>query len=153
MLKDMQIMLQGRIDQEVGLEWGFARKPGHDFWTYCLDNHIGKNCKVSAAIYSTGPHMLRRCLKFYSYKTREQRRESLHPMHPFPNDIVIVEPRLIAPLDGRDFESDCGQWRGRKDDTAWQSEWNSSSCRKHLVDEKGSYAVTFYTQSWNESMK
>lgn len=162
LLKDMQILLQGRKDQDVGLEWGFARKPGHEFWTYCLDNRIGKDGSITAAIFSTGPSMLRRCLKLYSFKTLKQRREAkqLAHMQPFPppnhggggGDIMIVEPRLIAPLDGRDFASSCGQWRRGRNGTAWQSsEWQTSACRKQLVDEIGSYAVTFYSQSWNKS--
>ena len=186
-LKTMTILLQGRVDQDVGLEWGFARTPGHDFWTYCLNHRIGRNGHAAAAPFSTGPHMLRRCLKFYAYPNRMQRQSNasrLVHMQPYSSsltmkatgsgrtgsttttsgDIIIVEPRLIAPLDGRDFESNCGQWRHNaaaaddrrnSNDTSfsWQNgtrAWQSSACRKHLVDELGSYAVTFYSQSWME---
>jgi hypothetical protein len=153
----MQILLQGRVDQDVGLEWGFARNPEHGFWTFCLDNYVGP--VILSAFISTGPHMLKRCLKRYiSHNTPiEQRLEqgqqgtrTIPHMHAFHNDsIAIVEPRLIAPMGGRDFaSSNCALWRGRED-SAWQSsEWQTSSCRHELVDEKDAFAVTFNTQSW-----
>ena len=31
------VLLQGREDQVVGLEWGFAFTPQHPFWRFCLD--------------------------------------------------------------------------------------------------------------------
>jgi Glycosyltransferase sugar-binding region containing DXD motif len=192
LLQHQQILLQGRVDQEVGLEWGFARTPRHPFWTYCLDHRIGPNGRVAAAPFSTGPSMLRRCLKFFAFPNIVQRRRtSLVPMHPYYSasspekanigvhigrngtaagtvvggSIMIVEPRLIAPLDGRDFDSSCGRWRrGSAADhdhdngntaSYWQSgnsdAWQTSPCRKYLVEETGSYAVTFYSQSWNQS--
>jgi hypothetical protein len=156
LLKDMQILLQGRVDQVGGLEWGFARAPGHEFWTFCLDNHIGPVSNIRPAFISTGPHMLKRCLKRYITKNTPIEQQVEHAgrgtviphMQSFPNGIAIVEPRLIAPIDGRDFESNCAAWRGRED-SAWQgSGWQTSSCRHELVDEKDAFAVTFNTQSW-----
>jgi len=46
-LKKEKVLLQGRFQQVVGLEWGFARQAGHPFWTFCLNNKIARFKKDS----------------------------------------------------------------------------------------------------------
>jgi hypothetical protein len=105
--------------------------------------------------------MLKRCLKRYIISNEQQGTgtlSSMPHMHAFHNNsIAIVEPRLIAPVDGRDFNSNCAAWRGRND-AAWQGtrsggEWQTSSCRHELVDERDAFAVTFNTQSWKRTTR
>lgn len=140
LLKQGQVLLQGRFQQVVGLEWGFARQPGHPFWTFCLSHKIAKFKEDKDAIFSTGPHMLRRCLKGYSKK------KELEHMVAYQDNIMIVEPNLLAPIDAFDFNSTCGIWRTRSQHL-WLNQWETSACREQLL-ERGCYAVTFYTQSW-----
>jgi hypothetical protein len=150
-LKHQQVLLQGRGEQQpVGLEWGYARKPGHAFFVYCLEHHIDSYTKSdSAAVYVTGPVMLETCLRTYIGTTNARRPDHpLVPMTTLNNSIVIVEPKLIAPIDGQDFESTCGSWRSSNDHHSWRDDWATSTCRKELL-QQGSFAVTFYTQSWN----
>jgi Glycosyltransferase sugar-binding region containing DXD motif len=151
-LKHQQVLLQGRGKQQpVGLEWGYARTPGHAFFVYCLENHIDSHTKSdSAAVYVTGPIMLETCLRTYMGETGAAS-QPLVPMTTLLNTtgIVIVEPKLIAPIDGHDFESTCGSWRSSNNDHhSWRDDWTTSTCRKELL-QQGSFAVTFYTQSWN----
>ena len=67
------------------------------------------------------------------------------------NDLMILEPDLIAPVRGDDFTSECGKWRNitvgeeTKDEgnheSAWTEVWPKSSCMQYL-NHIGAYAVT-----------
>jgi hypothetical protein len=148
-LKDQQVLLQGRQNQPVGLEWGYARTPGHPFFVYCLENHIDSHSTSdNVAVYVTGPAMLETCLRTYIGKTRPN--QPLLPMTALKKtSIMIVEPTLIAPIDSRDFKSTCGSWRSSNNEHhSFRDDWATSACREELL-QQGSFAVTFYTQSWS----
>ena len=78
------------------------------------------------------------------------------------NDLMILEPKLIAPLRGDDFTSECGKWRntttvetygnGKNESALWTEEWPKSSCMRHL-NEIGAFAVTLYSHSWGDGLK
>jgi len=46
------------------------------------------------------------------------------------NDLMILEPNLIAPVRGDDFTSECGKWRNHEgqNESKWTTEWPESSC-------------------------
>lgn len=78
------------------------------------------------------------------------------------NELMILDPELIAPIRGDDFQSDCGKWRNitaaeeKKDkggnESIWVEMWPKSSCVQYL-NEIGSYAVTLYSHSWGDGLK
>lgn len=79
------------------------------------------------------------------------------------NDLMILEPALIAPVRGDDFTSECGKWRnvtvgeekkdeGTEHESAWTEVWPKSSCMQYL-NHIGAYAVTLYSHSWGEGIK
>jgi hypothetical protein len=144
---DQSILLQGRQEQVVGLEWGFARHPGHPIWNYCLTHNVNSRLKKECAIYVTGPKMLTRCLKAY-YKQK-----NLTHMLSY-NGLMILEPRLLAPIAADDLHSDCGKWRSTDWNTPdkWDHHWTNSTCRS-LVMAQGGYALTVYSHSWGEGLK
>lgn len=69
------------------------------------------------------------------------------------NDLMILEPNLIAPVRGDDVTSERGKWRNHKsqNETLW-TEWPQSSCVQHL-NNIGAFAVTLYSHSWGEGLK
>jgi hypothetical protein len=156
-IRSQQLLLQGRYGQVVGLEWGYARKSKHPLWAHCLDiarGHVGSEKRQGCPIWYTGPHFLNRCIKSYF---RKKGQELQHMVSYGPqNDLMILEPSLIAPVSGADFESDCGKWRNdtirMEDESIWIKDWPQSSCVRHL-NKIGAFAVTFYSHSWGEGLK
>lgn len=157
-LNKMQIMLQGRQEQVIGFEWGFARKPRHPLWTFCLDiaNKQKDGARTGCPIFYTGPKMLQRCVKkYFKVKTDLQ-----HMVSYGQNDLMILEPRLIAPIGAYDFTSECGKWRNISDSItsdqeeaeAWGEKWGKSECKEILL-KNGTFAVTIYSHSWGEGLK
>jgi mannosyltransferase OCH1-like enzyme len=138
--QNQTVLLQGREGQVVGLEWGFASRPGHPLWKFCLQNSVGG--AGGGAFSSTGPMMLERCM------TQRYNVPSLEHMKSYGDGVMILEPRLIAPINAADFHSTCGIWRSTYNEIErWANDWEGSECRKQLLEE-GSFAVTFYTQSY-----
>lgn len=157
-----QILLQGRKDQVIGFEWGFARNSGHPLWAFCLNmarGQKGRQKRQGCPIWFTGPKFLNRCVKKY-FKQRNQ--ELSHMISYGKNELMILDPELIAPIRGDDFQSDCGKWRNitaaeeKKDkggnESIWVEMWPKSSCVQYL-NEIGSYAVTLYSHSWGDGLK
>ena len=106
-----QILLQGREDQVIGFEWGYARNQQHPLWAFCLNMARGQKGdakRKGCPIWYTGPKFLNRCVKKYFKK---QGKELEQMVSYGQNDIIILEPNLIAPVRGDDFTSECGQWR------------------------------------------
>jgi mannosyltransferase OCH1-like enzyme len=156
-LKHQIILLQGRQEQVVGFEWGFARQPEHPLWKFCLDiaNRQKNNVRTQCPIFFTGPKFLGRCLKQY-FNLRGQGKELEH-MVSYGNELMILEPKLIAPIGANDFDSECGKWRSigeveEKDEEVWTGKWPTSACRQNLI-KNGTYAVTIYTHSWGKGLK
>jgi hypothetical protein len=151
-----QILLQGREDQVVGFEWGYARKRQHPLWAFCLN--IARGQKGSAKrkgcpIWFTGPKFLNRCIKKYF---KQQNKDLQHMVSYGKDDLMILEPTLIAPVRGDDFTSECGKWRNitLKDtiEGTWTEAWPKSSCLQNL-NGIGAYAVTLYSHSWGDGLK
>jgi len=146
-----QILLQGREDQVIGFEWGYARNQQHPLWAFCLNMARGQKGdakRKGCPIWYTGPKFLNRCVKKY-FKKQGQELEQMVSYG--QNDLVILEPKLIAPVRGDDFTSECGQWRNHTQDEVW-SEWPKSSCMRYLND-IAAFAVTLYSHSWGEGLK
>jgi len=151
-----QILLQGREDQVVGFEWGYARKRQHPLWKFCLN--IARGQKGSAKrkgcpIWFTGPKFLNRCIKKYF----KQHNKALEHMVSYgEDDLMILEPNMIAPIRGNDFTSECGKWRNATVNTnkesMWTEEWAKSLCLQYL-NGIGAYAVTLYSHSWGDGLK
>jgi mannosyltransferase OCH1-like enzyme len=138
--QNQTVLLQGREGQVVGLEWGYASRPGHPLWKFCLQNSVG--AAGGGAFSSTGPMMLERCMK------RRYEVPSLEHMKSYEGSVTILDPKLIAPINAVDFKSTCGIWRSTYNEIErWANDWEGSECRKQLL-EQGSFAVTFYTQSY-----
>jgi hypothetical protein len=149
------ILLQGRQEQVVGLEWGFARSPEHPFWTFCLDiaNQQKPNARTGCPIFFTGPKFLGRCIKRYFKPGKDLE----HMVSYGDTDLMILEPKLIAPIGAFDFTSECGKWRNishldENDDVSWGEMWPQSSCKQNLI-KNGTFAVTIYSHSWGEGLK
>ena len=78
------------------------------------------------------------------------------------NDLMILDPKLVAPIRGDDFSSDCGKWRNvtagkdhnnnANDERIWTEVWPKSSC-VHYLNDSGTYAVTLYSHSWGTGLK
>jgi len=170
-LKHQMVLLQGRQEQVVGLEWGFARQPEHPIWKFCLDiaNRQKDAVRTQCPIFYTGPKFLARCLKKY-YNLKSQGKELEH-MVSYGNEVMILEPNLIAPIGANDFDSECGKWRSvgvgvgvgigvgvvgvdeeDSQEQVWMGKWPTSACRQNLI-KNGTYAVTIYTHSWGEGLK
>ena len=157
-LKNQLILLQGRQEQVVGLEWGFARRPEHPIWTFCLDiaNRQNNSKRTRCPISFTGPHFFKRCLKKYFKLGKHTDLE--HMVSYGTNELVILEPKLIAPIGANDFTSECGIWRSISDegpeaeDIVWTKTWQESPCKQNLI-KNGTYAVTIYSHSWGDSLK
>lgn len=155
------ILLQGRLEQVVGLEWGFTRSPGLPFWTFCLDiaNNQKPNARTGCPIFFTGPKFLMRCIKRYFKPDKD-----LEHMVPYYNNgekkrnesMMIVEPKLIAPIGAYDFTSECGKWRNmslhENDNVVWGKRWPQSRCKENL-EKNGTFAVTIYSHSWGDGLK
>jgi hypothetical protein len=155
-IRSQQLLLQGRYDQVVGLEWGYARQSKHPLWAYCLDiahGQIGWKKRQGCPIYYTGPNMLNRCIKQYFQKKDQDLKQMVSYGQ---NDLMILEPSFIAPVSGTDFTSDCGQWRNEsiltEDDSIWVKDWPKSSCMRNLT-KTGAFAVTLYSHSWGQGLK
>jgi len=159
-----QILLQGREDQVVGFEWGYARKRHHPIWKFCLNiarQQKGPTKRKGCPIWFTGPKFLNRCVKKYF---KQQNKELEHMVSYGKNDLMILEPNLIAPVRGDDFTSACGKWRNitvgsdknssrqDKNERAWTEVWPKSPCMQYL-NGIGAYAVTLYSHSWGEGLK
>jgi len=146
-----QILLQGREDQVIGFEWGYARNQQHPLWAFCLNMARGQKGdakRKGCPIWYTGPKFLNRCVKKYFKK---QGKELEQMVSYGQNDIIILEPNLIAPVRGDDFTSECGQWRNHTQEKVW-TEWPKSSCMQYLND-IAAFAVTLYSHSWGEGLK
>jgi hypothetical protein len=154
------VLLQGRQDQVVGLEWGFASAPHHPIWRFCLDiaSRQKSSAKQSCPIFYTGPKFLERCIRQYYHI---QGTQLLQHMVPYNDDVnqsmmMILEPRLIAPIAGDDFISECGRWRNISNTThqrkLWTEEWEQSACHEQLM-QNGTWAVTMYSHSWGKGLK
>lgn len=161
-IKAQQILLQGREDQVVGFEWGYARYRQHPLWESCLRiarQQKGKTKRQGCPIWFTGPKFLNRCIKkFFGQQNKE-----LHHMISYgKNDLMILDPKLVAPIRGDDFSSDCGKWRNvtagkdhndnANDERIWTEVWPKSSC-VHYLNDSGTYAVTLYSHSWGTGLK
>eukprot|EP00984_Skeletonema_dohrnii_P004224 scaffold1492_cov165-Skeletonema_dohrnii-CCMP3373.AAC.1 len=131
-----QILLQGRQDQVIGFEWGRQNGPSKR-----------KGCPI----WYTGPKFLNRCVKKYF---KQQNKELEHMVSYGQNDLMILEPNLIAPVRGDDFTSECGKWRNHEgqNESKWTTEWPESSCIQYL-NGIGAFAVTLYSHSWGEGLK
>ena len=73
------------------------------------------------------------------------------------DDLMILEPTLIAPVRGDDFTSECGKWRNitlkdTNDESTWTEVWPKSLCLQNL-NGIGAYAVTLYSHSWDDGLK
>ena len=156
------VLLQGREDHVVGLEWGFAFTPQHPFWRFCLDiaSQQESSVKESCPIFYTGPKFLELCIRKYYRLPRSQR---LHHMVPYQwrddanqSMMVILEPRLVAPISGRDVTSECGRWRNVTNmplqNDLWTEQWTKSTCHHQLM-QNDTWAVTLYSQSWGDGLK
>lgn len=163
-IKHQQILLQGREEQVVGFEWGYARRPGHPLWDFCLGIARGQQDwkKLRCPISYTGPLFLKRCLKkYFKLRTNETNIELEHMIsYGDQNDLMILEPNLISPLRGDDFTSECGKWRNLteeekrndRNEIAWTKVWPKSPCKEKLIG-NGTYAVTLYSHSWGVGLK
>lgn len=73
-------------------------------------------------------------------------------------DLMILEPTLIAPIGAMDFTSECGKWRngsnlGTVDEhILWEKLWPQSVCQEQLI-QNGTFAVTIYSHSWGQGLK
>ena len=133
------IQLQGREDQVIGFEWGYARNQQNPLWAFCLNiarRQEGPSKRKGCPIWFTGPKFLNRCVKKYF---KQQNKELEHMVSYGQNDLMILEPNLIALVRGDDFTSECGKWRNQNV-TLW-TEWPQSSCVQHL-NNIGAFAVT-----------
>ena len=133
-----KILLQGREDQVVGLEWGYARVREHPLWAYCLGiarRQKGQGKRKGCPIWFTGPKFLNRCIKKFF---KQKKNELSHMISYGNNDFMILDPKMIAPVRGDDFTSDCGKWRNITaaaeekegkgvDERLWTKEWPKSS--------------------------
>jgi len=149
-----QILLQGRQDQVIGFEWGYARNQQHPLWAFCLNiarRQKGPSKRKGCPIWYTGPKFLNRCVKKYF---KQQNKELEHMVSYGQNDLMILEPNLIAPVRGDDFTSECGKWRNHEgqNESKWTTEWPESSCIQYL-NGIGAFAVTLYSHSWGEGLK
>jgi inositol phosphorylceramide mannosyltransferase catalytic subunit len=153
-LKQQQILFQGRQEQVAGLEWGFARKPEHPFWKFCLDIADRQDDEVRAGcpIKVTGPKLIRKCIKKYFHLHHND----LEHMVSYGGELMILEPRLISPIGAFDFSSECGKWRNitgieQNERKVWSDMWMKSKCKENLI-KNGTYAVTIYSHSWGTGL-
>ena len=70
--------------------------------------------------------------------------------------MMILEPRLVAPISGHDVTSECGRWRNVTNmplqHDLWTEQWTKSTCHHQLM-QNGTWAVTMYSQSWGDGLK
>ena len=131
------LLLEGEGEQEIAMEFGFARHSNHPFLNHCLHHHVKVMRKFT--LIATGPKMLRNCyLDFFNVSSVPWMRTLQRAR--------VLKPSLVAPMRTDDHKSACGKLRKKKD-PFWEQEFLDSRCFRELRD-NGSFAFTIYSGSW-----
>ena len=140
---------------------GFASTPQHPFWRFCLDIAIQQESSVreSCPLFYTGPRFLQLCIrKYYRLQKQELRHMVPYQLRDDANQsmMMILEPRLVAPISGDDVTLECGRWRNVTNmplqHELWTKQWTQSNCYHQLM-QNGTCALTTYSQSWGDGSK